>query len=214
MEEGMPISKIHKTPVECFDESLEVIERQASELFEEFLRLPQPAERRASTRLRTSRGIPRESDEADEDDVVPDSLQIAQGNPVAPSPVTFERTQSTADPEIQRLARQMQQAGDALCTDYKGRFEGNKNCLVNFVLENAASLTYDRLCTEIDSVVGRDRSWSNFAMVMCLGKRVAEETTRVCGSVSQHFKRYISKSYSPSIRQAGGMDNFMRNGRQ
>ena len=56
MEEGMPISKIHKTPVECFDESLEVIERQASELFEEFLRLPQPAERRASTRLRTSRG--------------------------------------------------------------------------------------------------------------------------------------------------------------
>ena len=56
MEEGMPISKIHRTPVECFDESLEVIERQASELFEEFLRLPQPAERRASTRLRTSRG--------------------------------------------------------------------------------------------------------------------------------------------------------------
>jgi len=56
MEEGMPFSKIHKTPVECFDESLEVIERQASELFEEFLRLPQPAERRASTRLRTSRG--------------------------------------------------------------------------------------------------------------------------------------------------------------
>lgn len=56
MEEGMPISKIHKMPVECFDESLEVIERQASELFEEFLRLPQPAERRASTRSRTSRG--------------------------------------------------------------------------------------------------------------------------------------------------------------
>lgn len=212
MEEGMPISKIHRTPVECFDESLEVIERQASELFEEFLRLPQPAEWRGSTRLRTSRGIPRESDEADEDDMVPDSVQIAQGNPVAP--VTFERTQSTADPEIQRLARQMQQAGDALCTTYKGRFEGNKNCLVTFVLENAASLTYDRLCAEIDSVVGRDRSWSNFAMVMCLGKRVAEETTRVCGSVSQHFKRYIGKSYGPSIRQAGGMDNFMRSGRQ
>lgn len=56
MEEGMPISKIHKTPVECYDESLELIERQASELFEEFLRLPQPAERHASTRLRTSKG--------------------------------------------------------------------------------------------------------------------------------------------------------------
>lgn len=209
MEEGMPISKIHKMPVECFDESLEVIERQASELFEEFLRLPQPAERRAS-----SRGIPRESNEADEDDMVPDSVQIAQGNPVAPSPVTFERTQSTADPEIQRLARQMQQAGDALCKTYKGRFEGNKNCLVNFVLENAASLTYERLCTEIDSVVGRDRSWSNFAMVMCLGKRVAVETINVCGSVSEHFSRYIGKSYAPSIRQAGGMENFMRSGRQ
>lgn len=213
MEEGMPISKIHKMPVECFDESLEVIERQASELFEEFLRLPQPAERRASTRLRTNRGIPRESDEADEDDMVPDSMP-PPGNPVAPPSVTFERTQSTADPEIQRLARQMQQAGDALCMTYKGRFEGNKNCLVNFVLENAASLTYDRLCTEIDSVVGRDRSWSNFAMVMCLGKRVAVETINVCGSVSEHFSRYIGRSYGPSIKQAGGMENFMRSGRQ
>lgn len=209
----MPILKIHKRPVECFDESLEVIERQASELFEEFLRLPQPAERRASTRLRTSRGIPRESDEADEDDVVPDSMP-APGNSVAPPSVTFEGTESTADPEIQRLARQMQQAGDALCTTYKGRFEGNKNCLVNFVLENAASLTYDRLCTEIDSVVGRDRSWSNFAMVFCLGKRVAMETTRACGSVSEYFSRYIGKSYGPSIRQAGGMENFVRSGRQ
>lgn len=213
MEEGMPISKIQKMPVECFDESLEVIERQASELFEEFLRLPQPAERRASTRLRTSRGIPRESDEADEDDMVPDSMP-PPGIPVTPPSVTFERTQSTADPEIQRLARQMQQAGDALCMTYKGRFEGNKNCLVNFVLENAASLTYDRLCTEIDSVVGRDRSWSNFAMVMCLGKRVAVETINVCGSVSEHFSRYIGRSYGPSIRQAGGMENFMRSGRQ
>ena len=54
-------------------------------------------------------------------------------------------------------------------------------------------------------MVGRDRSWSNFAMVMCLGKRVAVETTKVCGSVSEHFSRYIGKSYGPSIRQAGGM---------
>ena len=54
--------------------------------------------------------------------MVPDSMP-PPGIPVTPPSVTFERTQSTADPEIQRLARQMQQAGDALCMTYKGRFE-------------------------------------------------------------------------------------------
>lgn len=42
MAEGMPYFKSHKTPVESFDESLEEIERQASLLFEEFLRLAEP----------------------------------------------------------------------------------------------------------------------------------------------------------------------------
>lgn len=38
----MPYYKPHKTPVESFDESLEDIERQASLLFEEFVRLETP----------------------------------------------------------------------------------------------------------------------------------------------------------------------------
>lgn len=54
--------------------------------------------------------------------MVPDSM-LAPQNPEAPGPVTFERNQSTVNPEIQRLARQMQEAGDALCTQYKGKFE-------------------------------------------------------------------------------------------
>ena len=43
MAEGMPYYKPNKKPVESFDESLEEIERQASLLFEEFLRLAEPA---------------------------------------------------------------------------------------------------------------------------------------------------------------------------
>ena len=39
MAEGMPYYKPHKSPVENSDESLEDIEKQASLLFEEFLRL-------------------------------------------------------------------------------------------------------------------------------------------------------------------------------
>ena len=54
-------------------------------------------------------------------------------------------------------------------------------------------------------MVGRDRNWSNFVMAMCLSKRVAEETARACGAVTDYFKRYISQSYSRAMQQAGGM---------
>lgn len=43
MAEGMPYFKLPKAPVESCAESLADIEQQASLLFEEFLRLPQPA---------------------------------------------------------------------------------------------------------------------------------------------------------------------------
>ena len=73
------------------------------------------------------------------------------------------------------------------------------------MLENAANLTYDRLCKEIDSVVGKDRNWANFAMAMFVGKRVVMETSRACRSVSQYFSNYIGQEFSPVIQQAGGM---------
>ena len=76
---------------------------------------------------------------------------------------------------------------------------------MTFVLENAATLTYDRLCKEIDNMVGRDRNWSNFAMAMCVGRRVVVETSRACSAVSEYFSRYVSQSYSRSMQQAGGM---------
>ena len=55
MDGSIPIFKAHKTPVESCDESLEEIEKQASLLFEEFLRIPQPAGRLA-TQLRSKKG--------------------------------------------------------------------------------------------------------------------------------------------------------------
>ncbi|XP_068711800.1 uncharacterized protein [Montipora foliosa] len=210
MDGSIPIFKAHKTPVESCEESLEEIEKQASLLFEEFLRIPQPAGRLAA-QASSKRGIAYENNEADEDDMVPDNMQ-APGNVADHTPVMFGDVQGSPDPKIQKLALQMQQAGDALYKQYERRVEGNRSCLVHFVLENAANLTYDRLCKEIDSVVGKDRNWANFAMAMFVGKRVVMETSRACSSVSQYFSNYIGQEFSPVIQQAGGMESFVRSG--
>lgn len=53
-----------------------------------------------------------------EEDLVPDSEIITKGSPLQPSP---EGEQHSSDPTIQKLARKMQQAGDAICTRYEGR---------------------------------------------------------------------------------------------
>lgn len=58
MAEGMPYFKPHKTPVECSEESLDDIEKQASLLFEEFLRLPQTA----NVTLYSQRAVQEDSD--------------------------------------------------------------------------------------------------------------------------------------------------------
>ena len=55
--------------------------------------------------------------------MVTDSEIISKGSS-HDHPASFEVTQKpAADPKIQRLALQMQQAGDALTTQYKGRIE-------------------------------------------------------------------------------------------
>ena len=55
--------------------------------------------------------------EADEDDLQPDSEIIAKSSVGVPPPGV------SADPKIQQLALQMQQAGDALYKQYEGRVE-------------------------------------------------------------------------------------------
>lgn len=77
--------------------------------------------------------------------------------------------------------------------------------MVKYILDNAANLTYERLSREIDNMVGRDRSWTNFAMAMCVGKRVCLETSKACGAVTSYFQRYVSQSYSEAMQQAGGV---------
>lgn len=53
-----------------------------------------------------------------EEDLVPDSEIITKGSPLQPS---LEGEQHSSDPTIQKLARKMQQAGDAIYTRYEGR---------------------------------------------------------------------------------------------
>lgn len=218
MAEGMPYFKPSKTPVENSEENLEDIEKQACLLFEEFLRLAEPVSSFGGyakfeptdspvvleNKQQKARGV-QECCEAEED-LVPDSEIITKGSPLQPS---LEGEQPSSDPTIQKLARKMQQAGDAIYTRYEGRVTGTQNYLVSYVLENAASLTYDKLSKEIDNMVGKDRNWSNFALAMCVGKRVVKETSKACGSVSQYFSRYISQSYSRAMQQAGGMESFV-----
>ena len=58
--------------------------------------------------------------EADDDDLVPDSEIVFKGSSHVPSPGVAS---PPLDPKIQNLARQMQQAGDALYQQYEGRVE-------------------------------------------------------------------------------------------
>lgn len=71
MAEGMPYFKPQKTPVESFEESLEDIESQACLLFEEFLRLPQPANYRL--------GSNRAKSEASDSPVIPNEKMFGRG---------------------------------------------------------------------------------------------------------------------------------------
>lgn len=73
MADGMPYFKPQKTPVESSEESLEDIERQASLLFEEFMRLPQTA----NVRL-FSRHAELELEDSDSP-VVPNEKKFGQG---------------------------------------------------------------------------------------------------------------------------------------
>jgi len=224
MAEGMPYFKAQKTPVETFEESLEDIESQASLLFDEFLRLPQTANNklgsnRAKSDISDSPVIPDEkvfkpgaieSNEAEEDDVVPDCEVVMKGFHALPSPPVPQAVRQPQDPNITKLAQQMQQAGDALYDQYGARVDGVQSHLVKYVLDNAANLTYERLSREIDNMVGRDRSWTNFVMAMQVGKRVCVETSKACSAVTRHFQQYISHSYSQAMQQAGGVAPFVK----
>lgn len=64
-----------------------------------------------------------ESDEAEQDDVVPDCEVRAKGFHMVPSPPVPEAVRQPQDPQIAELAQQMQQAGDALYQQYGDRVD-------------------------------------------------------------------------------------------
>ena len=86
--------------------------------------------------------------------------------------------------------------------------QGVQSHLVQYVFDNAANLTYERLSREIDNMVGQDRNWSNFVMAMNVAKRVCLETSKASSTVTNYFRRYISHSYSQAMQQAGGVVSY------
>ena len=64
-----------------------------------------------------------ESDEAEQDDLVPDCEVHAKGFHMVPTPPVPEAVQQPQDPQIAKLAQQMQQAGDALYHRYGDRVD-------------------------------------------------------------------------------------------
>ena len=62
-----------------------------------------------------------ESDEAEQDDVVPDCEVISKGFHIVPSPPGAVR--QPQDPQVVKLAQQMKQAGDALYERYGDRVD-------------------------------------------------------------------------------------------
>ena len=87
--------------------------------------------------------------------------------------------------------------------------QGVQSHLVQYVLDHAANLTYERLSREIDNMVGQDRNWSNFVMAMNVAKRVCMETSKASSAVTSYFRRYISQSYSQAMQQAGGVVSYI-----
>lgn len=228
MAEGMPYFdlKPQRTPVESCEESLEDIEKQACLLFEEFLRLPHSSNTKSMLKksskeaadspiiqeetghynYKQSRG-PCECDEADEDDLVTDSevAEKSSSNVVLPQPEPVP----TQNPELTRLAHQMQQAGDALYQQYGDRVDGVQTHLVSYVLSNAGDLTYDRLSREIDNMIGRDRNWTNLIFAYYVGKKVCLLTSDTCSTVKSYFEQYLGRSFSRPMQQAGGIAPFV-----
>lgn len=64
-----------------------------------------------------------ESDEAEQDDLVPDCEVRAKGFHMVPTPPVPEAGRQPQDPQIAKLAQQMQQAGDALYKRYGDRVD-------------------------------------------------------------------------------------------
>ena len=63
-----------------------------------------------------------ESDEAEQDDMVPDCEVRAKGFHMVPSPPA-QRVRQSQDPQMAKLAQQMQKAGDALYERYGDRVD-------------------------------------------------------------------------------------------
>jgi len=81
-----------------------------------------------------------ESNEAEEDDVVPDCEVVMKGFHAVPSPPVPQAVRQPQDPNITKLAQQMQQAGDALIDRYGARvdvsaFVKNRNLMVGVHLK-------------------------------------------------------------------------------
>ena len=71
--------------------------------------------------------------------------------------------------------------------------------------QNVAGLTYENLSKEIDNMLGRERSWTNFVMALYVGRRVCAEVSKASTGIKAYFERYVSQSYSQAMQQAGGL---------
>lgn len=66
-------------------------------------------------------GVKECSESYEEDDMVPDSQIMEKGYAESRTPLPATGVEQPADPTIQKLAHQMQLAGDALTKQYEGR---------------------------------------------------------------------------------------------
>ena len=54
-------------------------------------------------------------------------------------------------------------------------------------------------------MMGRDRNVAEFAIIMCVSKKVASQVGNVARKAQSFFRRYIGNNYSSTLAEAGGV---------
>ena len=84
--------------------------------------------------------------------------------------------------------------------------QGIESGLLEVIADSAASLTYETFSSEVDRLIGHDRTWTNLVLAFYVGKRVVSQAREA----KNYFDQYI-RSYSPVFQSAGGVVSWDSN---
>ena len=76
--------------------------------------------------------------------------------------------------------------------------------LQRIITDTAFDASYNSFSSAVDNIVGEERTWTNFMVVMCLSKRLISHTATAGTAVANNFRRYLG-SYTDVVAESGGV---------